>query len=88
MGLVDDPTTPGDADRRLGHRHVFTIDSLLAALGSAGYVVIESEGLLAKTLPNSLHVGCTDEQLRALVQVGRLLPPRLAATLYVRARPI
>jgi hypothetical protein len=83
---VDDPSTPGEADRRLGHKHVFTLDRLLATVEAAGYEVLEVEGLLAKTLPNSLLVACSDAQLRGLVEVGRLLPPRLAGTLYVRAR--
>jgi 2-polyprenyl-3-methyl-5-hydroxy-6-metoxy-1,4-benzoquinol methylase len=86
MGLVDDPTTPGEADVRLGHKHVFTLDRLLSTVEAAGYHVLEVEGLLAKTLPNSLLVACSDAQLRGLVEVGRLLPPRLAGTLYVRAR--
>ena len=86
LHLVDDPTTPGEADRRLGHRHVFTLDRLLAILEATGYSVIEMEGLLAKTLPNSFHAACSEQQLRALVEVGRMLPPRLSATLYVRAR--
>ncbi len=86
MGLVADPTEPGEADRRLGHKHVFTFDRLVATIRAAGFEVIESDGLLAKTLPNGLMVSCTDEQLRALVQLGRLLPTHLSGTLYVRAR--
>ena len=87
MQLVDDPTALGDADRRLGHKRVFTVDTLVQAIESCGFGVDAVEGFLAKTLPNSLLVHCSDEQLAGLVDVGRLLPVELAGALCVRAHP-
>ena len=87
MGLVEDPTALGDADRRLGHKRVFTVADLTAAVEGAGFTVESVEGFLAKTLPNSLLVHCTDAQLAGLVDLGRTLPTDLAAALCVRARP-
>jgi SAM-dependent methyltransferase len=85
LGIADDPTVPGEADIRLGHKHVFTLDRLMSIVESSGFVAEEVEGLLAKTLPNGLMVGCSEAQLRGLVQLGRALPPRLSGTLYVKA---
>jgi trans-aconitate methyltransferase len=85
MGLIDDPATLGDSDHRLGHQRVFTVDHLVGDIEASGFAVVHLEGLLAKTLPNALLVGCTDDQLRGLVQVGRLLPVELSGTLFVRA---
>lgn len=87
MGLVDDPTALGDADRRLGHKRVFTVEGLIAAVEGAGFRVEAVEGFLAKTLPNSLLVNCTDSQLAGLVELGRALPTDLAAAICLRARP-
>lgn len=87
MGLVDEPTALGEADKRLGHKRVFTVPALVEAVESAGFGVDSVEGFLAKTLPNSLLVHCSDEQLAGLVDVGRLLPPELAAAMCVKAYP-
>lgn len=87
MGLVDDPTALSDSDRRIGHKRVFTLDGLTATVEAAGFVIESVEGYLAKTLPNSLLVHCSDDQLAGLVDVGRLLPLDLAAAICVRARP-
>lgn len=87
MGLVDDPTALGEADRRLGHKRVFTVADLTGAVEAAGFAIESIEGFLAKTLPNSLLVHCTDAQLTGLVDLGRELPTELAAAFCVRARP-
>lgn len=87
MGLVEDPTALGDADRRLGHKRVFTVDGLTSAIEAAGFGIESVEGFLTKALPNSLLVQCTDAQLAGLVDLGRGLPPDLAAAVCVRARP-
>jgi len=87
MRLVDDPTALGEADRRLGHKRVFTVDTLSAAVKEAGFAIESIEGFLAKTLPNSLLVQCSDAQLAGLVDLGRALPTDLAAAICLRARP-
>jgi hypothetical protein len=66
---------------------VFTVDALTRTIESCGFAVDEVEGFLAKTLPNSLLVHCSDEQLAGLVDVGRLLPVELAGAICVRAHP-
>jgi 2-polyprenyl-3-methyl-5-hydroxy-6-metoxy-1,4-benzoquinol methylase len=86
MGLMSDPRELGEADLRLGHKRVFTPESLRETIEAAGLVVHDLTGYMAKALPNSLLTQCSDEQLRGLVDVGSQLPLEFAGALAVRAR--
>jgi trans-aconitate methyltransferase len=86
MGVISEPTELGESDRRLGHKRVFTPETLRQTVESAGLVMHDMTGYMAKPLPNSLLTGCSDEQLRGLVDVGTQLPLEFAGALAVRAR--
>jgi hypothetical protein len=85
LGYISDPTELGEADHRLGHKRVFTVDTLRDTVVSSGYSVVEIVGYMAKPLPNGLLTQCSREQLRALVDLGTELPLDMAGALMIRA---
>jgi len=74
------------ADLALGHRRVYSADSLRAEVESAGYVVERSEGIFLKPLTTSQLVSLNlDEKItRAMCEVG-IDYPELCAGLLVEA---
>lgn len=85
MGLQRSPTVLGPTDKRLHHRHSFTPAEIDGLLQRAGFRTQHRWGLMAKTLPNSMLVHCSPEQLRGLVLLGLELPVDLAAALFYLA---
>ena len=85
MGLQSSPTQLGPTDKRLEHRHSFTPAETDGLLTDAGFRIMCRLGLIAKTLPNSLLVHCSPEQLRGLVLLGLELPIDMAGALFYLA---
>ncbi len=74
------------ADLALGHRRVYSVDSLRAEVDAAGYVVERTEGIFLKPLTTSQLVSLNlDEKItRAMCEVG-IDYPELCAGLLVEA---
>jgi 2-polyprenyl-3-methyl-5-hydroxy-6-metoxy-1,4-benzoquinol methylase len=85
MGLARYPEELGETDKRMQHKHCFTIYDLEGMLATHGFDLLESVGLFTKVLPNSQLVQCSDAQLQGLVDLGRDLPIEYASVVFLRA---
>jgi 2-polyprenyl-3-methyl-5-hydroxy-6-metoxy-1,4-benzoquinol methylase len=86
MGLLGDTTELNDADRRIGHRRVYTEATLIEDVVDAGFEPFHIGGVFLKTLSNAQIDEWPGELQDAFYEVGRLFP-RLCAELLVVARP-
>jgi SAM-dependent methyltransferase len=87
-GLLDDLFKLGEGDRQLGHRQLFSVDSLAAMLDRCGYEVVGSEGLFLKpfTTGQIQKLELSPEVLQGLMAVGTAYP-ELCCAFMTRARP-
>jgi SAM-dependent methyltransferase len=87
MGFLPERTAPSESDLRIGHRRVYTIESLTADIHQAGLQVLHWEGLFLKVLANSQMLDWDPELIRALAVVGRRLPAYCAELYAVVTAP-
>jgi 2-polyprenyl-3-methyl-5-hydroxy-6-metoxy-1,4-benzoquinol methylase len=85
MGMASSPGELGATDRRMGHKHCFTCYEMEKTIVDAGFKIIEKKGMFTKALPNSLLVGCNDEQIRGLFELGLELPIEYSSVIYFQA---
>jgi trans-aconitate methyltransferase len=57
MGLLDSTTALSESDKRIGHYRVYSIDTLLADLQTAGFGPVHWQGLFLKVLSNRQMLG-------------------------------
>ena len=75
MGLLDSPTDLGPNDLALGHRRMYTADTLRADLGAAGWRPVAQGGNFVKPLTNGqCETVLSPEQQDALFALGEDLP--------------
>jgi SAM-dependent methyltransferase len=86
MGLLAETSELNDADRRIGHRRVYTEETLLADVEAAGFEPVHVGGVFLKTLSNAQIEEWSAELQDAFYEVGRRYPA-LCAELLVVARP-
>ena len=86
MGLLGTTTDLSDSDVRIGHRRVYTLDTLLEDLRLAGLAARAWEGIFLKVLSNGQMLEWDWELIRALHKVGTRFPHH-CAELYVQAEP-
>lgn len=93
MGLIPDPSTTSDTQRRMQQRGIYDAEALEAELRAAGFAVRERGGLFVKPF--------THGQMQRLVDDGFLTPqlldgldalagllPELGSELWVDAEPV
>jgi trans-aconitate methyltransferase len=85
MGLASHPGELGETDRRIGHKHCFTCYGMEKMLVEAGFKIVEQKGMFAKVLPNKMLIGCSDEQLRGLFELGLDIPIEYSTIIYFLA---
>ena len=85
MGLQPTLDTLSDRDRLVGHRRVYTFDTLGMDLQSAGFIVGQHFGYFLKVVPNSMMLDWDPALLAALNAISAELPPRLLANIGIRA---
>jgi len=78
MGLLRTTDELGASDVQLGHRWVFTIPQISAAIDEAGLQVRRKRGLLSKPLPQGMMTGFSDALLEGLMKLGDELPMEYA----------
>jgi SAM-dependent methyltransferase len=78
MGLLRKTDELGPSDVQLGHRWVFTIPLIEAAIGEAGLQIVSKRGLLSKPLPQGMMTGFSDALLEGLMKLGDELPMEYA----------
>jgi len=74
MGLTRTADELGESDIRLGHRWVFTIESIEEALATAGLRIVRRAGWFTKPLPQAMMTGFSDSLLEGLMKLGDELP--------------
>jgi 2-polyprenyl-3-methyl-5-hydroxy-6-metoxy-1,4-benzoquinol methylase len=82
MGLLKQPCELNSRDHALGHRRVYTHDSLRADLFSAGLVVIQMGGIFFKPLSNQqIQDNWTEAMIQGFYELGKDFPES-AAEIY------
>lgn len=86
LGILASVTELGEADVRIGHRRVYTRESLVADVHAAGLAVEHVDGVFLKPLSNGqIERDWSDELIDAFNAVGRR-HPEICAELLVVAR--
>jgi len=82
MGLLTHPCELNSRDHALGHRRVYTQDTLKADLHEAGLHLVEMGGVFFKPLSNKqIQDHWTEEMVRGFYELGKDFPEN-AAELY------
>lgn len=82
LGMLDNIDTLNPLDQRLGHRRVYTWDSLRRDIHASGLEVEHISGAFLKVISNAqMEQFFTPELMRAMYVVGREFP-RQCATIY------
>lgn len=71
----------GETDRRMGHKHCFSVYEMEKLLIQNDFAIVEKTGMFTKVLPNILLVQCSDAQLRGMFQLGLELPIEYSAAI-------
>jgi 2-polyprenyl-3-methyl-5-hydroxy-6-metoxy-1,4-benzoquinol methylase len=78
MGLLRTTDELGPSDVQLGHRWVFTIPRIEAAIVNAGLQIVRKRGMLSKPLPQGMMTEFSDALLKGLMKLGDELPMEYA----------
>jgi 2-polyprenyl-3-methyl-5-hydroxy-6-metoxy-1,4-benzoquinol methylase len=82
MGLLKRVDELNELDKKLGHRRVYTWETLQGDLKSAGLKIKEMGGIFLKTLTNSqIDKWWTEEMMNAFYELGKEYP-EIAAEIY------
>jgi hypothetical protein len=81
MGLLDRLDALNESDVAVGHRRVYTWDTLARDITSAGLRIAHMEGILIKPLPSLLMERWSAQRRAAFFQLAPLLP-RLCSEIY------
>lgn len=86
MGVLQQRTSLSESDHRIGHRRVYTIDTLLADIRNAALEPLHWQGIFLKFLSNRQMLGWEWDLIQALHEVGQRFPAQ-CAELYVVGCP-
>lgn len=86
MGLARAGDELGESDVRLGHRRVFTIASIEAAMADAELHIVRKAGWFTKLLPQRMMTEFPDALLGGLMGLGDELPMEYACFLAFECR--
>jgi len=81
MGLLPHVCHLNPSDTAIGHRRVYTWDTLAADIAAAGLRLVLTDGILLKPLSNSQMEGWPRQLRAAFFQISHLAP-RLCAEIY------
>jgi 2-polyprenyl-3-methyl-5-hydroxy-6-metoxy-1,4-benzoquinol methylase len=75
MGLLDGPSSLNERDLQVGHRRVYTMDSLRQEVEESGFDVLKMGGVFLKPLSNKqIEDGWSDEMIDGFFKLGVDLP--------------
>ncbi|MEP6755486.1 MAG: class I SAM-dependent methyltransferase [Chthonomonadales bacterium] len=83
MGMLEFPTQLNDDDIRIGHRRVFTIQTLRTVILSAGLNIMKEEGILVKPLSNRQMLDWSESLFEAYYMLAKKLPAEYGGELCV-----
>ena len=71
-GIITDMSALSEGDKALGHKRLFTVDSLKKLVKSNGYTVKETEGIFLKpvTTKQICQLNLSENVLQAMLKVG------------------
>jgi 2-polyprenyl-3-methyl-5-hydroxy-6-metoxy-1,4-benzoquinol methylase len=81
MGMIKFPTELNADDIRIGHRRVFTTQTLRTTVLSGGLNLLKEEGILLKPLSNRQMFDWSDDLLEAYYQLAKKLPAEFGGEL-------
>jgi len=82
MGLLDNPCQLNPRDHALGHRRVYTTESLRSDLEKSGLKVIETGGVFFKPLSNAqIQENWSEKMIQGFYELGKDFP-EIAAEIY------
>ncbi|MDH3999212.1 MAG: class I SAM-dependent methyltransferase, partial [Desulfuromonadales bacterium] len=86
-GMIEDMNRLSEADLALGHKRLFTVDSLVELLSGNGYVVERVEGIFLKPITTGQfkRLNLSEDILQGFMRVG-IDYPELCVGLFVEAR--
>ena len=84
MGLIPTLDTLSDRDKLVGHKKVYSLETLKHDFLMAGYRIIEEKGFFLKPLANSMMLDYSDELIYALNECSHEIPPELSANIAIR----
>ncbi|MEQ8464788.1 class I SAM-dependent methyltransferase [Coleofasciculus sp. E1-EBD-02] len=83
MGLLKEPCELNSRDHALGHRRVYTPDSLRKDIDASGLKIVKMGGIFFKPLSNKqINETWTEEMIQGFYELGKEFPEN-AAELYV-----
>lgn len=82
-GMLREVHELNPTDVRVGHRRVFDIKTLNRDVKKAGLKIIKSDGFFLKPLSDSQLENLSDEVINAFYLIGKELPKKILALLYV-----
>jgi hypothetical protein len=75
MGLLSAPTNLNEDDVRIGHRRVYTPETLLADISSAGLRIIDRTGIFFKPISNrQIEDSWSQEMINGFYELGKDFP--------------
>lgn len=87
MGLAESVFTMSDRDRLVGHRRIYTPETLAADIRAAGLEPGELRGVNLKPFPNARMAGLPEDLIEGLLRVGTMLPHNSADIYYACRLP-
>lgn len=87
MGMLDAVTDLNEADHRIGHRRVYTRDTLIADVERSGLRVEHAGGVFLKPLSNGqIEEQWPEDLIQAFYEVGKRWPELCAELMVVAVR--
>lgn len=83
MGMIKYGTELNEDDIRIGHRRVFTIQTLRTTVISSGLNILKEEGILFKPLSNRQMMEWPDKLFEAYYSLAKKLPAEFGGELCV-----
>lgn len=81
MGMIKYPTELNADDIKIGHRRVFTVNTLRTTVISSGLNILKEEGILLKPLSNRQMFDWSDNLFQAYYQLAKKLPAEFGGEL-------
>lgn len=86
MNIQPELETLSERDHLVGHKRVYSLDTLSNDLRAAGFEIADAFGYFLKVLPNAQLLGSSAELLSALNAISPELEPSLLANIGISAR--
>lgn len=88
MGIQKTPESLGNTDFQMGHRRVYTLESLRNDISKSGYCIVEEKGLFLKLLPNIMMTNFSNQLFEGLFDLADSLPIEYAAAIACLCKPV